>query len=249
MTAPKSAFARAIFRPLMANPALSVSYGPFALRFLVSILWRNLALDLDTNNAGPEQCRRDLEGVETEWRQYLLEQAELEHYGRVHLIVTDFAVHGSPQYNRYLTRDADATAMWTDAGGLLGYYVKFAKLLIFAEIVRAEQALWVNTLVDLAGGTIRSGSVEVSDGRIGEFLIDRAVRFETYRRQGLTTISPLQREKIKTRLAENPSRFANTELARALHRDADWNALVPKVGRNERCPCGSGRKYKQCHGA
>jgi hypothetical protein len=22
----------------------------------------------------------------------------------------------------------------------------------------------------------------------------------------------------------------------------------PKVGRNERCPCGSGRKYKQCHG-
>jgi preprotein translocase subunit SecA len=24
---------------------------------------------------------------------------------------------------------------------------------------------------------------------------------------------------------------------------------VPKVGRNEPCPCGSGRKYKQCHGA
>jgi len=25
-------------------------------------------------------------------------------------------------------------------------------------------------------------------------------------------------------------------------------AQVPKVGRNEPCPCGSGRKYKQCHG-
>ena len=24
---------------------------------------------------------------------------------------------------------------------------------------------------------------------------------------------------------------------------------VTKVGRNERCPCGSGRKYKHCHGA
>jgi len=22
-----------------------------------------------------------------------------------------------------------------------------------------------------------------------------------------------------------------------------------KVGRNEPCPCGSGKKYKQCHGA
>jgi uncharacterized protein YecA (UPF0149 family) len=23
----------------------------------------------------------------------------------------------------------------------------------------------------------------------------------------------------------------------------------PKVGRNELCPCGSGKKYKKCHGA
>ena len=24
---------------------------------------------------------------------------------------------------------------------------------------------------------------------------------------------------------------------------------APKVGRNDPCPCGSGRKYKNCHGA
>jgi uncharacterized protein len=24
---------------------------------------------------------------------------------------------------------------------------------------------------------------------------------------------------------------------------------APKVGRNEPCPCGSGKKYKACHGA
>jgi uncharacterized protein YecA (UPF0149 family) len=24
---------------------------------------------------------------------------------------------------------------------------------------------------------------------------------------------------------------------------------VDKVGRNEPCPCGSGKKYKKCHGA
>jgi hypothetical protein len=27
------------------------------------------------------------------------------------------------------------------------------------------------------------------------------------------------------------------------------SAAFPKVGRNEPCPCGSGKKYKQCHGA
>jgi preprotein translocase subunit SecA len=25
-------------------------------------------------------------------------------------------------------------------------------------------------------------------------------------------------------------------------------SVVPKVGRNDPCPCGSGKKYKQCHG-
>jgi uncharacterized protein YecA (UPF0149 family) len=24
---------------------------------------------------------------------------------------------------------------------------------------------------------------------------------------------------------------------------------APKVGRNDPCPCGSGKKYKNCHGA
>jgi uncharacterized protein YecA (UPF0149 family) len=26
-------------------------------------------------------------------------------------------------------------------------------------------------------------------------------------------------------------------------------ASLPEVGRNEPCPCGSGKKYKKCHGA
>ncbi|MEI0739338.1 SEC-C metal-binding domain-containing protein [Paenibacillus sp. JTLBN-2024] len=28
----------------------------------------------------------------------------------------------------------------------------------------------------------------------------------------------------------------------------DSDNTVPKVGRNEPCPCGSGLKYKKCHG-
>ena len=29
---------------------------------------------------------------------------------------------------------------------------------------------------------------------------------------------------------------------------AAFAGQVPRVGRNEPCPCGSGKKYKQCHG-
>ena len=30
---------------------------------------------------------------------------------------------------------------------------------------------------------------------------------------------------------------------------ATAGGAVPRVGRNELCPCGSGKKYKKCHGA
>jgi preprotein translocase subunit SecA len=30
---------------------------------------------------------------------------------------------------------------------------------------------------------------------------------------------------------------------------SDDPASLGKVGRNQPCPCGSGKKYKQCHGA
>jgi preprotein translocase subunit SecA len=30
--------------------------------------------------------------------------------------------------------------------------------------------------------------------------------------------------------------------------ETDPSSVVPKVGRNDPCPCGSGKKYKQCHG-
>ena len=30
--------------------------------------------------------------------------------------------------------------------------------------------------------------------------------------------------------------------------EADAKTQVARVGRNDPCPCGSGKKYKQCHG-
>ncbi|MGE5178629.1 MAG: SEC-C metal-binding domain-containing protein, partial [Bacteroidota bacterium] len=37
--------------------------------------------------------------------------------------------------------------------------------------------------------------------------------------------------------------------APARERRAPVATQEPKVGRNDPCPCGSGKKYKKCHGA
>ena len=58
----------------------------------------------------------------------------------------------------------------------------------------------------------------------------------------------------------NLVRDAEDSLADTVTRLADYWAIVrappatirrdqPKVGRNDRCPCGSGKKFKQCHGS
>ena len=42
--------------------------------------------------------------------------------------------------------------------------------------------------------------------------------------------------------AENPALDGKAEAVRPFVREG------VKVGRNDPCPCGSGKKYKQCHG-
>jgi preprotein translocase subunit SecA len=44
--------------------------------------------------------------------------------------------------------------------------------------------------------------------------------------------------------------FANASLVPTAAADRDPNnpATWGKIGRNEECPCGSGKRYKHCHG-
>jgi len=39
-----------------------------------------------------------------------------------------------------------------------------------------------------------------------------------------------------------PARTGGDDVVKTVRRDE------PKVGRNDPCPCGSGKKYKKCHG-
>ena len=58
------------------------------------------------------------------------------------------------------------------------------------------------------------------------------------------------------RQAENIEHNYQHEEVEALGGEAPQDQILtapsvrnePKVGRNEPCPCGSGKKYKQCHG-
>jgi hypothetical protein len=69
----------------------------------------------------------------------------------------------------------------------------------------------------------------------------RLIRIET----PLETLLPNKPKPSPTHAA----RISGSELGRVLAADAYARMNVPRVGRNDPCPCGSGRKYKKCHGA
>jgi preprotein translocase subunit SecA len=48
--------------------------------------------------------------------------------------------------------------------------------------------------------------------------------------------------------APAPRRALPTAAAAASVQPETFVRELPKVGRNDPCPCGSGKKYKQCHG-
>jgi hypothetical protein len=78
--------------------------------------------------------------------------------------------------------------------------------------------------------------------------------------ESLTELSDYERELVEFGLDERlrlhgmqPVFSAETEEAHEHHHEhehaAPVEAAATKVGRNDPCPCGSGKKYKKCHGA
>ena len=52
---------------------------------------------------------------------------------------------------------------------------------------------------------------------------------------------------IMAQLLKN-RRYADEVMSILAAEEKEGVQTVQKVGRNELCPCGSGKKYKQCHG-
>ncbi len=65
-------------------------------------------------------------------------------------------------------------------------------------------------------------------------------------------LPPMEAHKLDPNTGEDEMRYASAALApaneAAMPRDKDRPETWGKVGRNEDCPCGSGKKYKHCHG-
>ena len=111
---------------------------------------------------------------------------------------------------------------------------------------RAVVALIVQELRGVVERSEDGGARLVAE-RAGEELAAREQRIIAREREVAAEAQRLREwdERLRGREADLRAREHRLDLVSRLARG---KAASPKVGRNERCPCGSGRKYKHCHG-
>jgi len=89
--------------------------------------------------------------------------------------------------------------------------------------------------------------------RVKSAVIGNILRLQLVRQESAEELEQkrlaLQRKAMK-RVIESHAEAApgGDGEAAAAPRQATVVRAVPKVGRNDPCPCGSGKKYKKCHG-
>ena len=81
-----------------------------------------------------------------------------------------------------------------------------------------------------------------------EAVTAQLVRVEIVPPEEQPELPPMEAHKFDPNTGEDEVAHARTALAPAAQRNPTDPATWGKVGRNEDCPCGSGKKFKHCHG-
>lgn len=113
---------------------------------------------------------------------------------------------------------------------------------------RAIVTLIERELVTMFGGSTED-QVPILAGRADEELTARAAQIDVRERAVKEAEERIgrQNERLRLWIDELEAREQRVELVTKLA--SHPTRTSEKVGRNEQCPCGSGSKYKRCHGA
>ena len=93
---------------------------------------------------------------------------------------------------------------------------------------------------------------DVLIGHLRENVTGQLMRVEVSFAPPEPELPPMETHHANPQTGENEEAFANLAFAKPAIAPQDRNPADPdtwgRIGRNETCPCGSGKKYKHCHG-
>lgn len=187
-----------------------------------------------------------LKEVESDWRAYLSGDAVAPKFSDVNLWLTDHIKShdtGVKGLDYYFTRTLDFTIIADEKGDYISVYCKFLKFVFWSTIKDSNNVDNSAVRVDRDGGILNYPQA-FRDNLFVETLVRRAKIISE-----LPGPSYVQEEKIINEVKNDPDGFINSQAGRSIMNDWRLDATTGNVipGRNEQCPCGSGKKFKKCH--
>lgn len=220
-------------------------YDESLFYFAVSLLWRVLVAHAGCSDVDISKFKTVLQENEKAWRQYLICGTMPDQYNDLHIFMTEVGIKlrgvQPVAINNYMARAADCTI--ASNSQICFVYAKFARFIFFGSVTPNAVQLDHNlsrTRILPSGGLLTTPQI-VSNPLIGEFLVDRAASIRSEISKADLSRDPIIEKNVKDKALS----ILQSDLGRVL--EADTNIKI-QPGRNERCPCGSGKKFKRCHG-
>lgn len=243
-------FAQKIFSPYLKDEKATFQYDNRLFYFAISLLWRSLIRTLELPDVSGHRFYELMKDAEQKWRSYLMGESQDAHYSSVQIFfsgVSNNPTVPTKHFNMYLARAIDSTVGSSQSECFM--YAKFARFLFFGYLTECDQSKWLGTQILPEGGQIGPPQ-SIEDGVIGDFLVSRPREaFERADRD----INAKSKDLISKHFVKNKNRIVGSDQWKTQVKDhfspvSYPDPAFPKVGRNDPCPCGSGKKYKKCHG-
>ena len=245
-------FAANVFYPYMEKDVGSFQYDERLFYCFVSLLWRSAIWTLAHADYHTHWTYPLVANAERDWRGYLLVQSAAPNSNSIRVFLSDVTAGPTiptKNFNSYMARAIDATVGFSKRECFV--YIKFCRFLLFGAITPIDESKWINTRIHVGGGTLKTPSI-IKHAGVGSFLVNRA---EVSRKEYESRVSQRTKERIAEHYKRELPRLVGSDLLRVQYADYLQEVVPPpvmpegKVGRNDPCPCGSGKKYKKCHGA
>ncbi|MDH5373965.1 MAG: SEC-C metal-binding domain-containing protein [Acidimicrobiia bacterium] len=97
-------------------------------------------------------------------------------------------------------------------------------------------------------GELAADGVPIIVDRAEEQLVAREAQLAARERDATVERQRLGRQNERLRLWESDLIIRQQRIDLAAKPSLQSTTAGPKIGRNDRCPCGSGLKHKRCHG-
>lgn len=212
------AFANKIFHPYLAKPGLRYPYGPWMLRFCVSISWRVLHLCMDRSVTADWEPRTLASAKEAEktWKEYLT--GIRSHPGKFRQFVYPMDILTStpgqlpPNFNRYIARSIDSD--FCQSPSFTFVYSKLGRFIILGFITEPLAAQWVGGKVNANEGAIEPKNYFLPSSFL-KYLISRAKAAD----DALSSVTDRQYQKIQDSLLVNAEKFRNSDSFTAMEAD------------------------------